>query len=91
VLITSTTNVAVDGEGLAVCVCVCVCVHACVCMHACTHDALLPITTAAGVFTTLIERGLGPHCVRVGCMKRISKKVLCRTVTENGNVNAAGT
>jgi hypothetical protein len=54
VLITSTTNVAVDG-----------------------------------VFSTLIERGLGPHCVRVGCIKRISKKVLCRTVTENGNVNAA--
>ena len=54
VLITSTTNVAVDG-----------------------------------VFSTLIERGLGPQCVRVGCIKRISKKVLCRTVTENGNVNAA--
>lgn len=54
VLITSTTNVAVDG-----------------------------------LFTTLIERGMGPQCVRVGCIKRISKKVLCRTVTENGNVNGA--
>jgi hypothetical protein len=74
VLITSTTNVAVDG-----------------------------------VFTTLIERGLGPKCVRVvrvktqicnparkiafnflqGCIKRISKKVLCRTVTENGQGDAA--